>query len=242
MKNFLAIGIAAAALAASANPASATTLIASTPSVVHGGAPTGNIYYTGGNTSGTPITPQWISGTISDSLGGTITPGAVSLFTYCIDLKQYSGAGTFNVVSLLSYLGGNTALYNKFAALIAAEGAVAPGTTDHDAAVQMAVWELAYETAGTFNINSNAAYVTSLSVPADGTLANSMLTSAVAGAATPHPTLHLWVAQNDDKQDLLFWTYSAAVPEPATWGMMLLGFGLVGRAMRARRNTAVSFA
>jgi hypothetical protein len=32
-----------------------------------------------------------------------------------------------------------------------------------------------------------------------------------------------------------------AVPEPATWAMMILGFGLVGTAMR-RRKTAVSFA
>ena len=34
---------------------------------------------------------------------------------------------------------------------------------------------------------------------------------------------------------------TAAVPEPATWGMMILGFGLVGSAMR-RRSAAVSFA
>ncbi|MFM9978840.1 MAG: PEPxxWA-CTERM sorting domain-containing protein [Sphingomonadaceae bacterium] len=34
-----------------------------------------------------------------------------------------------------------------------------------------------------------------------------------------------------------------AVPEPATWAMMLAGFGLVGGAMRARRrSTSVSFA
>lgn len=35
----------------------------------------------------------------------------------------------------------------------------------------------------------------------------------------------------------------AAVPEPATWGMMLLGFGMMGASMRYRRkSTAVSFA
>jgi hypothetical protein len=31
---------------------------------------------------------------------------------------------------------------------------------------------------------------------------------------------------------------SLAVPEPATWAMMLLGFGLVGAAVRRRANTA----
>ena len=37
----------------------------------------------------------------------------------------------------------------------------------------------------------------------------------------------------------------AAVPEPATWAMMIVGFGLVGGAMRSakqRRKLAVSFA
>lgn len=34
---------------------------------------------------------------------------------------------------------------------------------------------------------------------------------------------------------------SGAAPEPASWAMMLGGFGLVGGAMRARRKVAVSF-
>ena len=32
---------------------------------------------------------------------------------------------------------------------------------------------------------------------------------------------------------------SAPVPEPATWAMMIFGFGLIGSAMRRRRNVAV---
>lgn len=35
---------------------------------------------------------------------------------------------------------------------------------------------------------------------------------------------------------------SGGVPEPASWALMLGGFGLVGGAMRARRNAAVTFA
>ncbi|MGL6042555.1 MAG: PEPxxWA-CTERM sorting domain-containing protein, partial [Sandaracinobacteroides sp.] len=30
-------------------------------------------------------------------------------------------------------------------------------------------------------------------------------------------------------------TVTSNVPEPATWGMMILGFGLVGATMRRRR-------
>jgi len=35
---------------------------------------------------------------------------------------------------------------------------------------------------------------------------------------------------------------SAAVPEPATWAMMLAGFGLVGGTMRRRQKVAVGYA
>ncbi len=35
---------------------------------------------------------------------------------------------------------------------------------------------------------------------------------------------------------------AAAVPEPATWAMMIGGFGMIGFAARRRRNMAVSFA
>ena len=58
-----------------------------------------------------------------------------------------------------------------------------------------------------------------------------------------------FVAQSSTKQDFLFWTYTPTlppvtpgVPEPATWALMLMGFGSVGYAMRAKRRTAVSFA
>lgn len=36
---------------------------------------------------------------------------------------------------------------------------------------------------------------------------------------------------------------TSAVPEPATWGLMLVGFGLMGAAMRRRTvRTSVTFA
>ena len=35
---------------------------------------------------------------------------------------------------------------------------------------------------------------------------------------------------------------TGSVPEPASWAMMLGGFGAIGGAMRARRKAAVSFA
>ncbi len=34
----------------------------------------------------------------------------------------------------------------------------------------------------------------------------------------------------------------AAVPEPATWGMMIAGFGLADGALRSRRKATAAFA
>jgi hypothetical protein len=34
----------------------------------------------------------------------------------------------------------------------------------------------------------------------------------------------------------------SAVPEPATWAMMILGFGLVGGVMRRRQRQTVRYA
>jgi hypothetical protein len=43
-------------------------------------------------------------------------------------------------------------------------------------------------------------------------------------------------------QEVANLTPPSAVPEPATWFMMLLGFGMIGFAMRRRTNIKVSFA
>ena len=42
--------------------------------------------------------------------------------------------------------------------------------------------------------------------------------------------------------DQLFVRTNGAVPEPSTWAMMLLGFGLIGAGMRRRQKVAVRYA
>ncbi len=51
------------------------------------------------------------------------------------------------------------------------------------------------------------------------------------------------------KEDPMAWaacatpvSFSVAVPEPATWAIMLTGFGLAGAGLRARRRSAASLA
>ena len=56
--------------------------------------------------------------------------------------------------------------------------------------------------------------------------------------------VHLTVANNDVQPGTLtvavFADTSAPAPEPSSWAMMLSGFGLIGGAMRYRRNRSVS--
>lgn len=56
------------------------------------------------------------------------------------------------------------------------------------------------------------------------------LSSAQGGGSAPAST------------DYLLGNGNGAVPEPASWALMLGGFGLVGGAMRARRKTQIRFA
>lgn len=50
------------------------------------------------------------------------------------------------------------------------------------------------------------------------------------------------IAETYHLDDLTFGVSAGAVPEPATWAMMIGGFGLIGGAMRRRSAAKVSFA
>ena len=49
-------------------------------------------------------------------------------------------------------------------------------------------------------------------------------------------------ATNTDAYTLEFRSDVESAPEPASWALMLGGFGMIGGAMRVRRKTRVSFA
>ena len=67
--------------------------------------------------------------------------------------------------------------------------------------------------------------------------ANSFLGLASSGAWTGDVNrLRALVAVNGDSQNQLFYAGGGAVPEPAVWGLMILGLGAVGATMRQRRT------
>jgi PEP-CTERM motif len=75
---------------------------------------------------------------------------------------------------------------------------------------------------------------------ADGTY--QLVGANFTGAATGNGALSLfyWDSNNDDNTGDIAFTVLAGVPEPLTWAMMVMGFGLVGGALRqAKRRQTV---
>lgn len=55
----------------------------------------------------------------------------------------------------------------------------------------------------------------------------------------PHPQDPDGIKKRLDVSHITAYSSTAAVPEPATWAMMLLGFGAIGFGMRRRRSDSV---
>jgi len=54
------------------------------------------------------------------------------------------------------------------------------------------------------------------------------------------PTGSIHLTNTDGWSNAVLYTPTAAVPEPATWAMMLLGFGAIGVSMRRRRRVPLA--
>lgn len=236
-KKLVALALAGAAMIGGAGTANAALVINSI-TAANSDAPKATLkagmFYKASNVRITPFT-----------IDGVLDGNAVSLFSYCVDIFQYIGKGTFDVVSLDTFLGGDAARAKAIAALIANQGA--DGTTQHDAAVQLALWELLYEGGSTApNLATDYFRIKYLTDPSVLTLANEYATLART-SWSPAADIEIHVARNGKYQDQLFFKRippPPPVPEPATWAMMIIGFGAAGGALRHRRQrtTTVSYA
>lgn len=155
--------------------------------------------------------------------------GATSFETYCVDLYQFLGTGNdFSIVSGAAHFTAPHASADaNIGKLYAFHNLVVDATSE--AAFQLAVWEIAFETSGTYSLGSGTAQFSS-SAAAMG-LASGWLASLPAVSS-----FNVNVLESRTKQDLVF--VSAPVPEPSTYALMaagLLGVGFVARRRAPKR-------
>lgn len=257
MKSRLAI--AAALLASAMLPSAAHAAINITGISGDPGFRSGALHYTG---SGGALPNGQTSmaanvGQIRLTGTDTATSQSVSFLTYCIDIFDYVATGLFNVASFSFDVAKEQALKvlmtNTAGAIGAVDGTAltaaqkAEQKKNVSAAIQMAVWEVAFETAGNpfsttagdfwmngsglTGLNGGASSAQAL---AQGYLAN--LNSGTWSQVDPNWTLRMLVPQDAANNQTQVFLVSSPVPEPATWAMLILGFGVVGGALRRRRR------
>lgn len=179
------------------------------------------------------------------------------ILTYCIDLAHSVSLGNVNytnyqIIPISAYAGMTTAKSNALNALLTNATPLLNAATGQDAinksaAIQMAAWEIMFETQATWSVtNSTSAFY--MSTPGGSssqnvtaltnaeTFANTYLTYIKNNTWTVNNAYDLKVLYSPTQQSQVFAV--PAIPEPATWGMMVLGFGLVGGALRSRRRVA----
>lgn len=194
--------------------------------------------------------------------GNFVSGGAAfDYLTYCVDLAKYVSTGNVNYtsysvmpISALSTItvakanALNALLTNTSSLLSAATG---QNAINISAATQLAVWEIMFETQPSWSV-SNAASTFYVTTPGSSSSTNTTaLTNARALANTylGNVANNSWAVNNNYQLKLLYSQtqqtqvfLTPSVPEPATWAMMLIGFGAVGGALRYRRRDAGALA
>jgi hypothetical protein len=158
----------------------------------------------------------------------------VSYLTYCVDLLHgLSVPGLYDIMPLTSLYNYNATKALNLTKLLANTNAT---TADESAAIQLAVWEIVFETSASADVTGGMFSMASGDSMAARTLANSYL-SQLGGWTTNGRTALLLYSETNQSQVFL-----TAVPETATWGMMIVGFGVVGAAMRRRAKVSYRLA
>ena len=174
-----------------------------------------------------PDTPT--SGSASAGGFATVLNGGPSFVSYCVDLYQHISFGTLYPEYTgpdTSHVFANSRAYDDLGRLYNVAGVV--DTSVEEAAFQIAVWEIAYETTpGPYDLSSGAAQFSGGSASSSGALA---LASTWLGELGGAPTRPIEVLQSADHQDVIF----APVPEPSSVALILSGLAVAGGIARRR--------
>jgi len=171
------------------------------------------------------------SGTVNAGGFATILNGNPSFVSYCVDLYQHIAFGTVYpeyTAPGTTHVFANDRAYGDLGRLYAHAGVV--DTSVEEAAFQIAVWEIAYETApGDYALGSGAASFSGGSAAGGALdLAATWLAGLGDGAGRS-----ISVIESAEHQDVIF----APVPEPSTYMLMLAGLlATVEISRRKRKN------
>jgi len=176
-----------------------------------------------------------------------------SIPVYCVDVADWLGNGTFTKqdLSTLSFTSAQRMAITRFITYGDAQLEAATGylRTQYSAATQLGVWEILNETANDWNLLSGSFWVgqydSSDIFNAAGT-ADTWLASLKAGTLPAYPSETLGVLDPGPGNQTQVYIKSngngqtPSVPEPATWGMMVMGFGTLGFTLgRRSRESAL---
>ncbi|HWI85805.1 MAG TPA: PEPxxWA-CTERM sorting domain-containing protein [Sphingomonas sp.] len=184
-----------------------------------------------------------LRGQRSDTPVGTLSDMPV----FCIDAIHWLASGVF-VDQPLSYItapGGvaqvtysASQLHDMLKFMVYAQG---QGITNQltSAAAQLGIWEILNETGNNWDVSSGNFNVSLWSGPDAVGLANAWLSAAPATSTAGYALGVLDPGHGNQMQGYLT---SAPVPEPASWAMMVAGFGALGAALRRRKQGDALFA
>ena len=167
------------------------------------------------------------------SAGGflTILNGGPTFESYCVDLYQTIAFGTtYNDYTLpgTTHIFANSDAYADLGRLFANVGAVTNAL--QEAAFQIAVWEIVYETDSSYDLALGAATFIGGTAESSGALTLATTWLAGLGSGTG---LGIRVLESQGHQDIII-----AVPEPSTYLLMLMG--LAGLTFVAKRRSLAS--
>jgi len=170
------------------------------------------------------------SGSVSAGGFATVLNGGPSFVTYCVDLYQHISFGTLYpeyTAPGTTHVFANSRAYADLGRLYANAGVV--DTSVEEAAFQIAVWEIAYETTpGAYALGSGAASFSGGSAAGGALgLAATWLAGLGNGAG-----LGIKVIESPDHQDVIY----APVPEPSTYMLMLAGLLATVEISRRKRQ------